>query len=164
MSIWFLPGRHGTPTGFRAQWFSNRVGARPLFLDPEKPFDWLIDDLTRRISDQGAPECMIGVSSGAALIWKILQAGIWEGPVILLSPALSRFNQTLEAPRGGRGVIFHGTRDSVVAIEDSEQAVTSSGGRFSLVRCEGDEHALKSLFGDPRLDEALQSMGLKLLD
>ena len=28
----FFPGRHGTPTGFRAQG-SRIVGARPLFLD-----------------------------------------------------------------------------------------------------------------------------------
>ena len=37
MSIWFLPGRHGTPTGFRARWFSERVGSRPLFLDRKSP-------------------------------------------------------------------------------------------------------------------------------
>jgi len=163
MSIWFLPGRHGTPTGFRARWFSERVGARPLFLDPEKPFDWLADDLKRRISEQGKPECLIGVSSGAALIWKLLHDGAWSGPVLLLSPALRRYQQPLSAPTHGHGVVFHGDRDSVVSFEDSEAALQGAGERFLLVRCEDQEHALRQLYNEPRLEEALVSLGLKLL-
>ena len=163
MSIWFLPGRHGTPTGFRARWFSEKVGARPLFLDPERPFDWLADDVKRRISDQGNPECLIGVSSGGALIWKLLHEGVWSGPVLLLSPALRLYQQPLSAPPKGNGVIFHGDRDSVVAIEDSEAALQDAGDRFSLIRCEDQEHALRQLYNEPRLEEALVSLGLKLL-
>ena len=131
MSIWFLPGRHGTPTGFRAQWFSNHVGARPLFLDPEKPFDWFCDDLKRRISEQGKPECLIGVSSGAALIWKLLHERAWDGPTVLLSPALRRYMQPLVTPPVGHGIVFHGERDSVVAIEDSVTAIAGSESVFS---------------------------------
>ena len=163
MSIWFLPGRHGTPTGFRARWFSEKIGARPLFLDPEKPFDWLADDLKRRISEQGSPECLIGVSSGAALVWKLLHDGAWEGPVLLLSPAIKLYQQPLSAPSNGHGVIFHGERDSVVSIEDSISAVADSNGRFSLIRCHDQEHALRDLFNEPRLEEAMVSLGLKLL-
>ena len=163
MSIWFLPGRHGTPTGFRARWFSEKIGARPLFLDPEKPFDWLADDIKRRISEQGVPECLIGVSSGAALIWKLLHEEAWSGPVVLLSPALSLYQQPLRCPPKGHGIIFHGERDSVVPIEDSETAVTDSAGRFSLIRCADQEHALRQLYNEPRLEEALVSLGLKVL-
>ena len=163
MSIWFLPGRHGTPTGFRAQWFSNNVGARPLFLDPEKPFEWLYDDLKRRISEQGKPECMIGVSSGAALIWKLLHERAWEGPAVLLSPALRRYMQPLVPPAVGHGIIFHGERDSVVALEDSVTAIAGSDSRFKLERCADEEHALRGVFADPRLLQGLDSLGLKLL-
>ena len=164
MSIWFLPGRHGTPNGFKAQWFANRIGARPLYLDPEAPFDWLVEDLKRRIQEQGRPEALVGVSSGAAMIWQLFHDKAWDGPALLLCPALRRYNQRLTGPDVGHGVIFHGTRDSVVAIEDSESAVANVMDRFSLERCEDEEHALRGIFDSPRLDASLTKLGIRLLD
>ena len=128
-------------------------------MDPEKPFDWLCDDLKRRISEQGKPECLIGVSSGAALIWKLLHERAWEGPTVLLSPALRRYMQPLVTPPVGRGIIFHGERDSVVAIEDSVTAIAGSEGRFQLERCPDEEHALKGIFTRPTFAKGARVIG-----
>ena len=108
------------PSGSRIMW------ARPLFLDPEKPLTGYVMISKRRISEQGKPECLIGVSSGAALIWKLLHERAWEGPIVLLSPALRRYMQPLNPPPVGHGIIFHGERDSVVAIEDSAAAIVGA--------------------------------------
>ena len=80
-----------------------------------------------------------------------------------LSPALRRYMQPLVPPPVGRGIIFHGERDSVVAIEDSVTAIAGSEGRFQLERCADEEHALKGIFTHPRLPKGLESLGLKLL-
>jgi predicted esterase len=66
------------------------------------------------------PEIVIGSSFGGGLATHLC----WEGPLILLAPALVRFGVTsLRATQ--KIAVIHGTMDTVIPIRESERAIST---------------------------------------
>jgi len=111
------------------------------------------------------PDIVLGSSWGGAVVVELMRQGIWNGPTILLAPAVHRVctktgngnsREIARQLRGRRVIIFHDPTDEVVPFVDSE--VFASEGQFELRAVDGGGHRLMGMCQDGRLAEALRSL------
>jgi predicted esterase len=96
------------------------------------------------------PDVLVGSSFGGAVVLALLQRGYYAGPSLLLAPAY-RGRVDDRVPDGLRVLIVHGSRDTVVPIEDSRAlAQTGTKGSVALVEID-DDHMLSSLLASDEL-------------
>jgi|APGre2960657444_1045066.scaffolds.fasta_scaffold00272_3 pimeloyl-ACP methyl ester carboxylesterase len=98
------------------------------------------------------PDVVVGSSWGGALATLLVHEGAWTGPLALLAPAGSRISlnmrprsalgRTLQQPLPPqcRGIVVHGTKDTVVPLKDSRALCAQSP--KMVVRSVEDGHAL----------------------
>jgi len=114
---------------------------------------------------QEQPDIVVGSSWGGAVVVELMRRGDWNGPTILLAPAVHRVctktrrgdsRDIARQLRGKRIVIFHDPTDDVVPFVDSE--VLASEGEFELRSVDGGGHRLMGICKDGRLADALRSI------
>lgn len=94
------------------------------------------------------PDIVVGSSYGAALLGILVQIGIWRGPTLYLSQALTRiFPHRAWLHRDSSGVFLHGRNDTVIPIEQT-LALTKpdeSTTCLNMVVAYNDDHRLRSV-------------------
>jgi len=114
---------------------------------------------------QEQPDIVVGSSWGGAVVVELIRRGDWNGPTILLAPAVHRvFRKTKlgdsrEIPRPLRGKrigIFHDPTDDVVPFADSESLAAE--GQIELRAVDGGGHRLMGICNDGRLADALRAL------
>ncbi|KAH3764221.1 hypothetical protein Pelo_3924 [Pelomyxa schiedti] len=64
------------------------------------------------------PEVIVGSSFGAIVLQILIQRGLWKGPYVILSPAMSViFPHRSWIPKAYPGIVVYGARDHLVAKE-----------------------------------------------
>jgi len=97
------------------------------------------------------PHVLVGSSYGGAIAVALLQRGEWRGPTLLLAQAALRRGQPVWLPEDTTIWLVHGTRDEIIAAEDSRVLARSgTPGRVRLLEID-DVHALHTTVEDGRL-------------
>jgi hypothetical protein len=118
----------------------------------------------KAIQDEN-PAIVLGSSWGGAVVVELMRQGVWNGPTILLAPAVQRVctktgqgdsREIARQLRGKRIIIYHDPTDETVPFADSE--VLASEGQFELRAVDGGGHRLMGICHDGRLAEALRSL------
>ena len=127
---------------------------------------------------EARPDLVVGSSFGGAVLELLLARGHWEGPSLLLCPAL-RMARTragdgagswsgidvddVEARIGAlpsevreRVLVVHGDADSVVPLQDSRALCTAAGLELEVIP--GGSHALASLTETGRLRALVEQL------
>ena len=114
---------------------------------------------------QEEPDIVVGSSWGGAVVVELMRRGDWNGPTILLAPAVHRVctrtrqgdsREIARQLRGKRIVIFHDPTDDVVPFADSE--VLAAEGQLELRAVDGGGHRLMGICNDGRLADALRAL------
>ncbi|GIW44595.1 MAG: hypothetical protein KatS3mg077_1877 [Candidatus Binatia bacterium] len=99
-------------------------------------------ELHAQVVEQFRPDVLVGSSFGGAVAVALLHRKAWSGPTLLLAPAVYHYDVPRFLPPGVPVWIVHGTRDTVVRIEDSRAlAQTGTPGLVRLIEVD-DDHAL----------------------
>lgn len=131
-----------------------------------RSFDACVD-IQRAAVLQEKPEIIVGSSWGGAIVAELMRRGDWNGPTVLLAPAIHRVctktgqGTGLEIARQLRGkriVIFHDPTDDVVPFADSE--ALAAEGELELRAVDGGGHRLMGICEDGRLADTLRAMVL----
>eukprot|EP01065_Artemidia_motanka_P027207 TRINITY_DN32426_c0_g1_i1.p1 TRINITY_DN32426_c0_g1~~TRINITY_DN32426_c0_g1_i1.p1 ORF type:complete len:199 (+),score=62.63 TRINITY_DN32426_c0_g1_i1:53-598(+) len=153
--VLFLHGLESGPQGYKARYI------RRHFADSLAP---AMDTSSLAAAVRGAsaglaqlrPEVVVGSSFGGAVCVELMRIGAWRGPAVLLAPAaalLARRTGVAEVPTlppSAAAIVVHGSRDSVVPLEDSERLVADAvrdGGRVTL-HVADDTHGLRTVLAD----------------
>ena len=84
------------------------------------------------------------------MVVSCIAQGIWNGPSILLAPAISAVAKAMDEkeiriPRSTRDsdsvTIYHGDKDTVIPLSSSERFVESNS-HVRLIVCSGEEHSM----------------------
>jgi alpha/beta superfamily hydrolase len=101
-------------------------------------------ELHARVVQQFQPHVLVGSSFGGAVAVALLHRKAWSGPTVLLAPAVYHYDVPRFLPPGIPVWIVHGTRDTVVHIEDSRAlAKTGTPELVRLIEVD-DDHALST--------------------
>lgn len=159
----FLHGLEGSPSGRKAQYLASRYDLLAPFLDTTKarafaasasesgvlPPESFAEPLAQAQAavDEHNPDVVIGSSFGGGLATQLR----WEGPLVLLAPALARFGVT-SLPPNQKIAIIHGTMDDVIPIQDSMEA---AGAGHLLYGAEDDHSLLKTVTEEGACEQAI---------
>lgn len=145
--IVYLHGMGGSPRGDKVRYLSKYFNVYAPQLVPEKPF--LCLRLAVSAIQEFHPHVLVGSSYGGAILTWLIQHGEWNGPSVLLAPALGvNLPYSIWLPRGTPAVVVHGTWDDVVPVEHSQKLVASGkvqGSPFPELVTVPDQHTLRSL-------------------
>lgn len=117
---------------------------------------------------QEKPDIVLGSSWGGAVVVELIRRGEWNGPTILLAPAVQRVvtktgqGNAVEIARQLRGkpiVVFHDPSDEVVPFADSE--VLATEGQLELRAVNGGGHRLMGICHDGTLAKTLRALVMK---
>lgn len=118
-------------------------------------------EVQRTALRDGTPDVLVGSSWGGAVAAALVAEGTWEGPLVLLCPALCMRERWVGQPSGraelsasaiisriaalspevkARAVIVHGDADATVPIDDSRELSRTTGIR--MVDVVGGSHGL----------------------
>lgn len=116
-----------------------------------------------------APDILIGSSWGGAVAAELIASGVWDGPAILLAPAIARVSEGARrndlaktkaalraAAKRSRVIIFHDPSDAVVPHEDSVSLARDSSIDFRSVDAGG--HRLLELLERGELGETIRAL------
>lgn len=150
--VQFVHGLESGPGGSKARYLAAHF---PEALTPEmntKDFEDSIRVQERAIR-ANPPDVLVGSSFGGAVAVALLQRGLWNGPTLLLAPAVKHFGLEPWLPENVRVLIVHGTRDAVVDIETSRVLEKSGTPGFVAMMELDDEHRLQSVLEGELLSE-----------
>lgn len=147
--VQFVHGLESSPQGIKAQLLARHFDACTPAMDTH--------DFEASVAVQSAalrefePHVLVGSSYGGAIAVALLQRGDWRGPTLLLAQAALRRGQPVWLPEDVTIWLVHGTRDEIIAVEDSRVlARTGTPGRVRLLEID-DVHALHTTVEDGRL-------------
>jgi len=147
--VQFVHGLESSPQGIKAQLFARHFDARtPAMNTHDFEASVAVQAATVREFD---PHVLVGSSYGGAIAVALLQRGEWRGPTLLLAQAALRRGQPVWLPEDTTIWLVHGTRDEIIAAEDSRVLARSgTPGRVRLLEID-DVHALHTTVEDGRL-------------
>ena len=116
--------------------------------------------LARHVLKEHRPTVVVGSSFGGAVLLRLIQEGLWEGPSVSLAQAGAKFGLPVELPTHVPAILIHGTQDDVVDFDESRRLAQS--GSAQLVSVE-DDHRLGSILQNGVLEQALHSFGIEPL-
>ena len=149
LRVQFAHGLESGPGSAKAMYFDKRFDAVTPAMNTSD-FEACVTLHADEIAAQ-EPDVLVGSSFGGAVVLALLQRGFFVGPSLLLAPAYRGHGAGDRIPDGLRVLIVHGTRDTVVPIEDSRAlAQTGSKGSVALVEVD-DDHMLASLLESDEL-------------
>lgn len=128
------------------------------------------------INTMDAPDVLIGSSWGGLVASVLLADRVWEGPTVLLCPAVwtmeRKFPQMRESPRAAHRifdalaglpartrdqiVLVHGTADTVVPLSDSQRLAREAG--LKLVEVDGGSHGLSAIVQNGQLRDLVEDV------
>lgn len=154
--VLFIHGSESSPQGAKARFLAERFELLAPEMDTGD-FEGCVARQAEAIR-RFRPEVVVGSSFGGAVAVALLQRGLWQGPTLLLAPAVLHYGLAPELPAGAPVWIAHGTRDDVVPIGES-RALARSGapGQVRLFEVD-DEHRLATLLANGRLAEWVDAL------
>ncbi|MBL8615153.1 MAG: hypothetical protein JNM72_06030 [Deltaproteobacteria bacterium] len=167
--VLFLHGLESGPTGSKARLLSARFAALAVDLDTSaarasaaeaaaagQPWrhhwpsieDAFATPLARARAAIG-PETrlIVGSSFGGAVLERLLAAGDWRGPSLLLASAGGKLNGPRRLPAGVPVILIHGRQDGVVPVEDSRWLAAGAGPEVRLWERDDDHRLSGALQG-----------------
>lgn len=128
--VGFLHGTGGRPSGTKGQWLATSFELfGPHYTtdgDLDASVDQVVEYWTERRSQQAPePELLVGSSYGGAVLWRLIDRGLWNGPSLFMAPAfrlgreLGALNRPLPGVDNMPMLILHGFGDDVVSFDDS---------------------------------------------
>jgi pimeloyl-ACP methyl ester carboxylesterase len=109
--------------------------------------------LQRDVLEEFRPDVLIGSSFGGAVAVELLQRGYWRGPTLLLAQAALRRGQPARLPDAVPIWIVHGSRDEIVAPEDSRLLAAAGSPRWVRLIEVDDDHPLRESVESGKLIE-----------
>lgn len=164
--IMYLHGLEGSPQGDKVQYLSKYFDVHPPKLIPKNPFYCI--RLAISTIQEYHPHVVIGSSYGGALLTWLIQQGEWNGPSVLLAPALGiGLPYSVWLPKGAPAIVVQGTQDEIVPMEHSKRLVESGKGAEDAAYPElvtvNDQHKLCSLLTDDEDAVNLRDLVTRLL-
>ena len=170
MKLMFLHGLEGSPQGNKARYLRTKYQVAAPALDTSAIRAWLSsasakDRVPRSLVQptltqlatllqSNAPEVLVGSSYGGALALLLAAEGLWQGPMILMAPAVFRFSLApFEHP--APVVILHGLHDEIVPIDSSRQWSQVLGTQSHLIELDDDHRLQKSIPENEEFEKAL---------
>jgi pimeloyl-ACP methyl ester carboxylesterase len=165
--IGFLHGTGGHPSGTKGQWLSRSFELFGPHYTTDGDLDASVAQVadywaTRRESGAAEPELLVGSSYGGAVLWRLIERGIWTGPALFMAPAfvlagpLGALTNALPPSYTAPMLIIHGFADDVVPFDDSlafarmHSGCTLMGGHWG--------HRLQEVLEDGTLELALSRL------
>jgi predicted esterase len=143
LKVQFVHGLESGPGSSKAAYLDRFFDAQTPAMDT-RSFEGSVDVQTRHLSTF-VPDVLVGSSFGGAVALALLQRGAFSGPTVLLAPAHTHFGVEARIPAGSRVIVVHGSRDTVVSIDDSRRlAATGTPGLVDFMEVD-DEHRLATL-------------------
>ena len=169
MRLMFLHGLEGSPQGNKAKYFAAKYPVSVPAMDTSTVRTWLsaatpTDMLPRPLVQPTVeqlraelelhpPELLVGSSYGGAIALLLAAERIWQGPMVLLAPAIFRFS-LLPFVHPAPVVILHGLHDDIVPIESSRQWAQSLGAQAHLIELDDDHRLQKSILENHEFEKA----------
>ena len=100
-------------------------------------------ELQRNALETFRPDVLVGSSFGGAVTLELLQRGCWRGPTLLLAQAAIRRGQEARLPDAVPIWIVHGSRDEIIAPEDSRVLAAAGSPRWVRLIEVDDDHPLR---------------------
>ena len=148
LRVLYVHGLEGSPQGHKARYLRQRFDVVAEAMDTSD-FERCVRQQADVIARE-RPDVVVGSSFGGAVAAALVQRGKWRGPTLLLAPALRHLGVERTLPAGLPIAIVHGTRDAVVAIDDSRALARALG--VELIEID-DEHRLEALLEGERFAE-----------
>ncbi len=158
--VLFLHGLESGPAGTKARWLHARYGAATPQLDTTS-FSAAVAGARAALSAE-RPDLVVGSSFGGAVAVRLLCAGAWRGPTVLIAPAQARVGLDTRLPPDARVIVLHGDADDVVPVADSRALVAGAGPGVELRVIAGGDHRLNRILDDGTLTMAMQELGVPL--
>ena len=154
----FFHGREGSNQGRKARWLTREYGA----CTPSYPTGTVEEamPLARQVLKEHRPTVIVGSSFGGAVLLRLIQEGLWEGPSVFLAQAGVKFGLPVELPAHVPAILIHGTQDDVVDFDESRRLAQSVSAQLVSVE---DDHRLGSILQNGVLEQALHSLGIEPL-
>lgn len=165
--IMYLHGLEGSPQGDKVQYLSKYFSVFAPKLIPKNPFYCI--RLAISAIQEFHPHVVIGSSYGGALLTWLIQQGEWNGPSVLLAPALGiGLPYSVWLPKDAPAIVVQGTEDEIVPMAHSQRLVesgkSSSEALFPELVVVQDQHKLCSLLVDDKEDTVnLRDLVVRLL-
>ncbi|MCX8071924.1 MAG: hypothetical protein N3C12_05680 [Candidatus Binatia bacterium] len=152
----FIHGLEGSPQGTKARLFAEHFDAITPAMNTS---DFLgCVDLHQKVLAEFQPDVLVGSSFGGAVAVALLHRKAWSGPTMLLAPAVFHYDVPRFLPPGVPVWIVHGTRDTVVAIDDSRTlARTGTAELVHLIEVD-DDHALSATVAKSELVSLIEQL------
>ena len=172
----YLHGLESGPTGRKGSWLSQHHGAYAVDLDTRHArasyqraaaqgvrwgHQWpdIEEDLRvplERATAAIGPETrvIVGSSFGGALLTRLIDEGIWNGPSLFIASAGLKLIGSTRLPQGAPMILLHGRGDSVIPLEDARTIAANSGPNVILWEID-DDHRMASIMPSGILDLAL---------
>ena len=115
-------------------------------------------ELQRDTLEEFRPDVLIGSSFGGAVAVELLQRGFWRGPTLLLAQAAIRRGQQARLPDAVPIWIVHGSRDEIIAPEDSRVLAAAGSQRWVRLIEVDDDHPLRESVRSGKLIEWVREL------
>jgi hypothetical protein len=157
LRVLFLHGLESGPGGTKASLLARHFDCTTRAM-PTDDFEACVA-LQAEAAQRLRPDVVVGSSFGGAVAVALLQRGLWQGPTLLLAPALVSYGLAAELPPGVPVWIVHATADGVVPVDGSRALARS--GTPELVRFfeVDDDHRLSALAKSGRLPTLVRELG-----
>lgn len=164
--IMYLHGLEGSPQGDKTQYLSKYFNVFAPKLVPKNPFYCI--RLAISTIQEFHPHVVIGSSYGGALLTWLIQQGEWNGPSVLLAPALGiGLPYSVWLPKNAPAIVVQGTEDDIVPMEHSQRLVesgkSSGDSLFPELVTVRDQHKLCSLLTEDENVVNLRDLVTRLL-
>jgi pimeloyl-ACP methyl ester carboxylesterase len=100
---------------------------------------------------------IVGSSFGGAVLERLLAAGDWRGPSVLLASAGCKLNGPRRLPAGVPVILIHGRQDDVVPVEDSRWLAAGAGPDVQLYERD-DDHRLSGALAEGQIVAAVAAL------
>ncbi len=157
LKVHFIHGLESSPKGNKARLFDAHFDAYTPAMDTSD-FQSCVRLHAAELKARPA-QIVIGSSFGGAVLAALIQRGDWPGPALFLAQAALRRGLDTRLPTQAPVWIVHGTRDTVVSVEDSRRlAAANPGGNFRLIEVD-DDHSLHTSVDSGALIGWVTSLG-----
>jgi hypothetical protein len=155
--VQFVHGLEGSPQGRKARLLAEHFDTRTPAMDTGD-FEACVR-LQADVVASFQPDVLVGSSFGGAVAVALLQRGLWRGPTLLLAQAALHQGLAAELPEGVLVWIVHGSRDDLVAPEESRTlAESGTRGLVRLFEVE-DDHPLSRTTASGDLVRLVRDLG-----
>lgn len=177
--VLFLHGLESGPTGSKAMALAAHFGALAVDLDTSaarasaaeaaaagQPWGHPWPSLEAAFATPMAraraaigPETrlIVGSSFGGAVLERLLAAGDWRGPSLLLASAGCKLNGPRRLPAGVPVILIHGRQDASVPVEDSRWLAAGAGPDVRLWERD-DDHRLSGAMAEGQIVAAAAAL------